>query len=128
MKKIISLSLCICLMAINAVPLSARENDKRSEEKTIKTNFTYAVGIVANVLVLAGFVPQVHKTYTTQKVDDLSLPFLGMIFVGNVLYTVYGFLIDDIIIWAGTAVGDLMLGYLVYAKWKFGRSGFAPVE
>tara|TARA_Y100000590_G_scaffold210993_1_gene239030 strand:- start:1088 stop:1375 length:288 start_codon:yes stop_codon:yes gene_type:complete len=56
------------------------------------------VGILAGVLILSGWVPQIIRGYRTKKLDDVSPYLMICIFAGAVLWLVYGIAIDDIYI------------------------------
>ena len=56
------------------------------------------VGILAGILILSGWVPQIIRGYKTKKLDDVSPYLMICIFAGAVLWLVYGIAIDDIYI------------------------------
>ena len=56
------------------------------------------VAIVAGILILIGWVPQIIQGYKTKKLDDVSKYLLISIFSGAVLWLVYGIEVDDIYI------------------------------
>ena len=56
------------------------------------------VGIIAGVLILSGWVPQIFKGYKTKRLNDVSSYLMICIFAGAVLWLVYGIEIDDVYI------------------------------
>lgn len=56
------------------------------------------IGIMAALLTMFGFVPQLMKMYRTKSVSDVSLGTLCQFTTGVSLWAVYGFLIRDMII------------------------------
>ena len=56
------------------------------------------VAILAGILILIGWVPQIIQGYKTKKLEDVSKYLLIAIFAGAVLWLVYGIEVDDIYI------------------------------
>lgn len=56
------------------------------------------VAILAGILILIGWVPQIIQGYKTKKLEDVSKYLLISIFSGAVLWLVYGIEVDDIYI------------------------------
>jgi len=56
------------------------------------------VAILAGILILIGWVPQIIQGYKTKKLEDVSKYLLISIFAGAVLWLVYGIEIGDIYI------------------------------
>ena len=54
------------------------------------------VGILAGILILSGWVPQIIKGYRTKRLSDVSSYLMVCIFAGAVLWLVYGIEIDDV--------------------------------
>tara|TARA_B100000029_G_C17343365_1_gene876145 strand:- start:35 stop:322 length:288 start_codon:yes stop_codon:yes gene_type:complete len=80
------------------------------------------VGIVAGVLILSGWVPQIIRGYKTKKLNDVSPYLMICIFAGAVLWLVYGIAIDDIYI-IGVNVAAMFLTMTVLAmKLKYERT------
>jgi MtN3 and saliva related transmembrane protein len=55
-----------------------------------------AIGLVAGALTTASFVPQVIKTWRTQRAADFSLPMLLMFVAGIILWLIYGLMIRSV--------------------------------
>lgn len=54
------------------------------------------LGLVASTLVIIAFLPQVIKSWKTQKTKDISLPMYILLVTGVFLWIIYGFLIKDL--------------------------------
>lgn len=66
------------------------------------------LAIIASIMVLAGWLPQIVKGYKTKKLDDISAYLMILIATGGVLWLVYGFGINDLYI-IGVNVGIIIL-------------------
>ena len=53
------------------------------------------VGILAGILILSGWVPQIIKGYKTKRLSDVSSYLMICIFAGAVLWLIYGILNND---------------------------------
>ena len=56
------------------------------------------IGILAGILILSGWVPQIVKGYRTKKLTDVSSYLMILIFVGAVLWLIYGMALDEVYI------------------------------
>ena len=80
------------------------------------------IGILAGILILSGWVPQIVKGYKTKKLTDVSSYLMILIFVGAVLWLVYGLALDDIYI-MGVNIAAMFLTMTVLAmKLKYERA------
>lgn len=61
-------------------------------------NSTFLVGFVGGICTTISFFPQVITVVRSGSVQGLSFPMFAIHFVGDILWVVYGILIDDIII------------------------------
>ncbi len=59
------------------------------------------LGLVAGFLTTVAFVPQVVKTWRSKSARDLSLVMFSLFCAGVFLWTIYGFMIDElpVILW-----------------------------
>jgi uncharacterized protein with PQ loop repeat len=79
------------------------------------------VSVLAPIFTCIQLIPQLYKTYITQKVDDLSFDSLLFITVGNLLWLAHGYYVkDSSLIIAGlfaTVVNTALLHlYFVYRR------------
>ena len=56
------------------------------------------IGILAGILILSGWIPQIVKGYRTKKLTDVSSYLMILIFAGAVLWLIYGMALDDVYI------------------------------
>ena len=70
------------------------------------------VGILAGILILSGWVPQIIRGYRTKRLNDVSPYLMICIFAGAVLWLVYGIEIDDVYI-MGVNVAAMFLTMIV---------------
>tara|TARA_B100002049_G_scaffold21837_1_gene14672 strand:- start:1198 stop:1491 length:294 start_codon:yes stop_codon:yes gene_type:complete len=80
------------------------------------------IGILAGILILSGWVPQIVKGYRTKKLTDVSSYLMILIFVGAVLWLIYGMALDDVYI-MGVNLAAMFLTMTVLAmKLKYERN------
>ena len=73
------------------------------------------IGLIAAVCTTFAFVPQVMKVWKTKQTKDLSLRMYSIMFLGIVLWLVYGILIYSLsIILANVVTATLVGTILVY--------------
>ena len=70
------------------------------------------VGILAGILILSGWVPQIIKGYKTKRLNDVSSYLMICIFAGAVLWLIYGIEIDDVYV-MGVNVAAMFLTMIV---------------
>lgn len=61
-------------------------------------NLENVIGMAATAVAVIGFVPQVIKTFTTKKAEDVALTQPILIAIGMCFWTVYGVMIGDFVI------------------------------
>ena len=85
------------------------------------------VGILAGILILSGWVPQIINGYKTKRLNDVSSYLMICIFAGAVLWLVYGIEIDDVYV-MGVNVAAMFLTMTVLGmKLKYERK-YKPIE
>ena len=73
------------------------------------------IGLIAAVCTTFAFVPQVIKVWKTKQTKDLSLRMYSIMFLGILLWLVYGIIIDSLsIILANVVTATLVGTILVY--------------
>ena len=73
------------------------------------------IGLIAAVCTTFAFVPQVMKVRKTKQTKDLSLRMYSIMFLGILLWLVYGILIDSLSIILANVVTTTLAGtILVY--------------
>ena len=54
------------------------------------------VGFIAGILTTSAFVPQVYKAWKTKDVEAISLTMFVVMFLGVLLWLIYGFYINSL--------------------------------
>lgn len=78
------------------------------------------IGACAGLLSTVALIPQVIKTHRTRHTRDLSLGMVSIAGSGAVLWLLYGFMTNDIVIITTNVFVALMFGYLAFMKIKHG--------
>ena len=71
------------------------------------------IGLIAAVCTTFAFVPQVMKVWKTKQTKDLSLRMYSIMFLGIVLWLVYGILIDSLSIILANVVTATLIGTIL---------------
>lgn len=79
------------------------------------------LGLAAGLLTGLSTVPQIIRIYRLKSAHDISFLFNGMLLVGVTMWLIYGIIqgLLSIIVW--NAIGAFLNGWLLFAKFKFGR-------
>ena len=86
------------------------------------------IGILAGILILSGWIPQIAKGYRTKKLSDISSYLMILIFVGAVLWLVYGIALDDVYI-MGVNLAAMVLTMIVLSmKLKYEKAAQTTSE
>lgn len=73
------------------------------------------IGLIAAVCTTFAFIPQVMKVWKTKQTKDLSLRMYSIMFIGIILWLVYGIRIDSLSIMMANVVTATLVGtILVY--------------
>ena len=80
------------------------------------------IGIMAGILILSGWVPQIVKGYKTKRLNDVSAYLMILIFAGAVLWLIYGMALDDVYI-MGVNLAAIVLTMIVLSmKLKYEKA------
>ena len=80
------------------------------------------IGIVAGILILSGWVPQIIMGYKTKRLNDVSAYLMILIFAGAALWLVYGIALDDVYI-MGVNIAAMILTMIVLSmKLKYEKA------
>lgn len=72
------------------------------------------VATLAPILSIIQLIPQLYKTYTTKSVGDLSIYFIVLILITNLLWLFHGYFINDLsLILAGLLAASASLSMLI---------------
>ena len=79
------------------------------------------IGILAGILILSGWVPQIVRGYKTKRLNDVSPYLMILIFASAVLWLIYGIALDDVYI-MGVNLAAMVLTMIVLSmKLKYER-------
>ena len=78
------------------------------------------IAYIAGLLAMITFAPQVIKTIRTKKADDLSMAMLLLTLLTNILYIIYGYMLNlyPIIITLGIMSIIVLLQIYLTVKYK----------
>jgi len=86
------------------------------------------IGIVAGILILSGWVPQIARGYKTKRLNDVSSYLMILIFAGAALWLVYGIALDDVYI-MGVNIAAMVLTMIVLSmKLKYEKTAQTTSE
>ena len=77
-----------------------------------------SIGIIAAILTTSAFIPQVYKIYKEKKAQGVSLLMYLIMFVGVLLWLVYGVLIGSIAIIIANSVTAILQLLVIIFKLK----------
>ena len=80
--------------------------------------FYESIGIIAAILTTSAFIPQVYKIYKEKKAQGVSLTMYLIMFVGVLLWLVYGVLIGSIAIIVANSVTAVLQLFVIIFKLK----------
>jgi len=80
--------------------------------------FYESIGIIAAILTTSAFIPQVYKIYKEKKAQGVSLLMYLIMFVGVLLWLVYGVLIGSIAIIIANSVTAILQLFVIIFKLK----------
>jgi len=80
------------------------------------------IGILAGILILSGWVPQIAKGYRTKKLTDVSSYLMILIFVGATLWLIYGMALDDVYIMGVNLAAMFLTMLLLAMKLKYEKN------
>ena len=79
------------------------------------------IGILAGILILSGWVPQIVRGYKTKRLNDVSPYLMILIFAGAVLWLIYGIALDDVYIMGVNLAAMVLTMVLLSMKLKYER-------
>lgn len=79
-------------------------------------DFTEAIGFAAGLLSTAANIPQTIKVIKTRSTKSLSAPTYALLFIGLVLWTIYGFMKGDLPVILSNMVAGTLCGIILVMK------------
>jgi MtN3 and saliva related transmembrane protein len=83
--------------------------------------FADVIGIIAGILVLSSFIPQLQKAYKTKRMTDVSIYLMALIASGMFLWVVYGIIRKDPVIIVTNASGFILNIILMILKLRYDK-------
>lgn len=77
------------------------------------------LGLIGGFLTCITFVPQIFKTWKSKSVKDISVAMFLIVILGNIVWFVYGMLLNSISIMLTNAIVGLSAMVMIFLKWKF---------
>ncbi|HRG23172.1 MAG TPA: SemiSWEET transporter [Chitinophagaceae bacterium] len=77
------------------------------------------LGYAAGAVTAFTFLPQVVKTWKEKSAKDISLYMFLIAFVNEIMWLVYGFMIDNMVVILTNAVMLVMSGIMIGLKLKY---------
>lgn len=81
-----------------------------------------ALGIVAAVLIMSSFIPQIKRSLATHSVEDISVYLVVLLILGFSLWTAYGIFRNDWIISGANSVNVSLNIFLLVLKFKYRKT------
>ena len=76
-------------------------------------------GMVAGMITVSGFLPQISKGYRTKKLDDLSYSLNILVGTGMFMWIIYGININSIPVIATNIIGVICNIILIAMKYRY---------
>lgn len=80
---------------------------------------TTIIGLTAATLTTLSFVPQVVKTWKMKETRDISLSMFLILGIGIILWTVYGFMIQDLPVILANCVSFIFIAIIIFLKVRY---------
>jgi len=87
----------------------------------ITFNYIEIIGLIAAVLTTSAFVPQVYKTWKTKDVKGISLTMYLALFIGIILWLIYGICIHSLSIIIANIITGILVFILIALKIKHNK-------
>ena len=81
-------------------------------------DFISILGFAAGFILILAYVPQVFKTIKTKSTKDISLLFTILIFAGDVLWIIYGIIINSSPLMLTNSVLAILISPILIIKIK----------
>ena len=80
------------------------------------------IGLLAGLLGVSGWYPQVRRVWVDKKADGVSVPTFVIIAVSLALWLTYGILKNSIAIIAANVFALIMITLIAFGAWKIQNS------
>ena len=82
-------------------------------------DFVTLVGLSAGVIAIAGYLPQIFKSFSLKKMDEVSSWLMILFMTSSFLWTIYGFYRQDMVLSSLSAVTFALATTLIVMKMFF---------
>lgn len=77
------------------------------------------IGFVAGTFIALNLLPQIHKSWETKQVEDVSMSMILIVLAGSILWLIYGLLLMSLPIIFSDGFGTLTSFILLGIKLKY---------
>lgn len=84
-------------------------------------DWNQVIGIVAGICTATSLLPQVIKTFKEKKAEDVSILMLVVLWIGQILWIVYGIQKKDVPIIATNAFSLLINVLMMILRFRYAR-------
>ena len=74
------------------------------------------IGLSAGVIAILGYLPQIHKSFSLKKMDEVSIWLMILFMTSSLLWTIYGIYKADMILASLSAVTFSLASTLILMK------------
>ena len=82
-------------------------------------DYNTVIGLLAGTLSIIAYLPQVWKTYTTKHTNDLSMKWLLLTFISQLLWFTFGMLTNVLPVILTSSLTCVMTSSLIVMKRKY---------
>jgi MtN3 and saliva related transmembrane protein len=79
------------------------------------------LGLAAGLLTTFAIVPQIIRVYKLKSARDISFIYNTLMLIGIIVWLAYGIISNRISLIIWNVLGIILNGWLLYAKFKYGR-------
>lgn len=83
-------------------------------------DFTDIVGLAAGLLTTVSMLPQVIQSYKSKSTKDISLPYIFLLWLGLLIWGLYGFLISSLPIILTNTISFGLASAIILLKMRHG--------
>jgi len=79
------------------------------------------LGIIAGLVTVSGYIPQIIKGYKTKRLEDLSYFLNVLIGLGEFMWTIYGFVINSLAVITTSSLCVILNLKLILMKYSYSK-------
>jgi MtN3 and saliva related transmembrane protein len=85
----------------------------------MEKSYITALGVVAGTLTTLAYLPQVIKSWKSKSTKDLSFGMFGLLFVGIIMWTIYGVLLGSMPLIIFNSITLAEAAAILYVKMRY---------